>query len=176
MDCAIRRRSKPERYVDYCRLSLYPDSDSSLSFTDHCGGSWVNGRICVAGGRDGGTQGWPTTGPTDCYDLSTGQWSEEASIPQQRGGSAYGTTCDGKLIIAGGEGSGRAWDNVDVFDGTSWTSLDDLNVGRHGTGLAVNCACNQIYIASGAANQGGGPEIRSVETFFFGGSDQECNF
>lgn len=134
----------------------------------------MNGKICVAGGRIGGDQGWPEVSATDCYDLSTNKWTEEAGIPDPRAGSAYGTSCDGKLLIAGGEGSGKAWDNFDVFDGTSWTKLDNLNIGRHGTGLAVNCACNQIYIASGAASQGGGPEIRSVETFFLGGKDEPC--
>ena len=77
-------------------------------------------------------------------------------------------------MVAGGEGSGKAWDRVDVFDGTSWTTIDNLVRGRHGSGLAVDCVCNQIYIASGAAAQGGGPEIKSVETYFPGGIDVPC--
>ena len=134
----------------------------------------VNGRICVAGGRDGGALHWPEVAPTDCYDLVSGTWSVEADIPQVRGGSAYGTTCDGKLMIAGGEGSGRAWDQVDVFDGTSWTTVNNLVIGRHGTGLAFDCLCNQIHIASGASSQGGGPEIKSIETYFPNGVDEAC--
>jgi len=141
---------------------------------DHCGGALVNNRICVAGGRNGGEIGWPEVAPTDCYDLSTGSWSVEASIPQVRGGSSYGTTCDGKLMVAGGEGSGKAWDQVDVFDGTSWTTVASLVRGRHGSGLAADCVCNQIHIASGAAGQGGGPEIKSVETLFPNGVDEAC--
>jgi len=143
---------------------------------DHTCGSMVGGRLCVAGGRNGGELNWPEVAPTDCYNFATKQWEVEASIPQVRAGSSCGTTCDGKLMVAGGEGGGKAWDNVDIFDGNSWTSIADLNVGRHGSGLAVDCVCNQVHIASGAASQGGGNnEIKSVETWFPGGVDVPCN-
>jgi hypothetical protein len=111
--------------------------------------------------------------PTDCYDPVTNTWSVEANITQGRGGSSYGRTCDGKLMVAGGEGFKKAWSNVDVFDGTSWTAVDSLNRGRHSTGLAVDCICNQITIASGSARQGN-LEIRSVETYFPNGVDVPC--
>jgi N-acetylneuraminic acid mutarotase len=142
----------------------------------------VNGRICVAGGRDGGDINFfsKVILPTDCFDLTTEKWSQEANIPNGRGGSSYGTTCDGKLMVAGGEGGSKtsskvAWSNVDVFDGSSWTSIDSLNVGRHGSGLAVDCLCNQIYIASGARTLGGSTEITSVETLFANGVDVPCS-
>jgi N-acetylneuraminic acid mutarotase len=147
---------------------------------DHAGGAYVNGRICVAGGRNGGEPGWPPVAVTDCYDIATNAWKEEAPIPQPRGGSAYGTTCDGKLIVAGGEtwsdeqGGAKAWANVDVFDGTSWTSLASLKDSRHGTGLAVDCECNQITIASGSGKNGGGLELKSVETWFPNGAEKQC--
>jgi N-acetylneuraminic acid mutarotase len=136
----------------------------------------VNGRICVAGGRDGGSIGFYNLPilPTDCYDPVTNKWSVEANIPQGRAGSAFGTTCDGKLMVAGGEGFGKAWSNVDVFNGTSWTTLDNLNIARHGTGLAVDCICQQIHIAGGAIVQGGKNETRSVETYFLNGIDAPC--
>jgi hypothetical protein len=119
--------------------------------------------------------------PTDCFDIQTNTWSVEANIPQGRAGSSYGRTCDGKyLIVAGGEGFGQAWDNVEAFDGTSWIAWDSLNIGRHGSGLAVDCTpnspCrNQVHIASGAAGQGGGREITSVETYFPNGVVTTCN-
>ena len=141
----------------------------------------MNGRICVAGGRDGGDIDYfrKVILPTDCYDPLTGTWSEEANIPNGRGGAAYGTTCDGKLVVAGGEGGSKTtsketWTNIDVFDGTTWTSMPSLNVGRHGTGLAIDCICQQIYIASGARTLGGRFEIRSVETLFPNGVDVPC--
>lgn len=142
---------------------------------DHTGGALVNDRyICVSGGRDGGTHTWPEVAETDCFDLQTETWSTEADIPQMRAGSAYGTSCDGKLIVAGGEGFGQAWQQVDVFDGTTWETMDSMVEPRHGTGLAVDCECRQIHIASGAGKEGGGPELFSIETYFFGGEDQPC--
>ena len=135
----------------------------------------------MAGGRDGGEIDFfnKVILPTDCYDPVTATWSVEANIPAGRAGSSYGTTCDGKLMVAGGEGGSKtiskeAWANVDVFDGTTWTSIDSLNIGRHGSGLAVDCNCNQIYIASGARTLGGRSEVTSVETLFPNGVDVPC--
>jgi N-acetylneuraminic acid mutarotase len=142
---------------------------------DHTCGAMVGGRLCVAGGRNGGLDNWPEVAATDCYNFETEEWEVEADIPQVRAGSACGTTCDGKLILAGGEGGGRAWDNVDVFDGKTWTSIANLQKGRHATGLAVDCVCDQMHIASGSAAQGGGPEIKSIETWFPDGVEVACN-
>jgi IPT/TIG domain/Galactose oxidase, central domain len=146
---------------------------------DHTGGAHITvhgqNKICISGGRDGGLPDWPEIAETDCFDLDTETWTtSEVDIPQLRGGSAYGTSCDGKLIIAGGEGFGIAWNEVDVYDGISWSSLPNLNVGRHATGLAIDCKCRQMHIASGAGGQGGGPELPSMETYFFGGHDKAC--
>jgi large repetitive protein len=150
---------------------------------DHTGGGLINKRyICVAGGRDGGNIGFfnLVVLPTDCFDLQTNTWSVEDDIPQGRAGSSYGTTCDGKyLLVAGGEAFSKAWPNVEAFDGKSYIKLDDLNIPRHGSGLAVDCTknspCeNQVHIASGAAGQGGGREITSVETYFPNGMLTIC--
>ena len=112
-------------------------SDDAPNPRDHTGGAMINGRICVAGGRNGGELNWPSVAPTDCYNLATGKWETEADIPQIRAGSSYGVLCDGRLMIAGGEGDGKAWNNVDVFDGKNWETIDSLTIQRHGTGLAV---------------------------------------
>ena len=107
-----------------------------------------------------------------------------------RSGSAYGTSCDGKLIVAGGERSISS--RVDVFDGQNWqTFTNGLNDSRHGTGLAVDCVRNRIYIAryvrrnhvvqsstmyvsniiisyllhSGAPSNGGGKVVKSLEIY-----------
>jgi len=143
---------------------------------DHTGGAVVTGgggqRLCVAGGRNGGFN--DTVLPTDCYNFATGTWTVEADIPQGRAGSAFGETCDGKLMVAGGEGYGQAWDQVDVFDGSAWETIASLETARHGTGLAIDCACQQIHIASGSGSQGGSPELHSTETLFPGGTDVVC--
>jgi hypothetical protein len=163
-------------YYDIDEEKWYTNLPDAPNPRDHTGGALVNGQICVAGGRDGGSVGFfnlPIL-PTDCFDLSRNQWLVKADIPQGRAGSAYGTTCDGKLMVAGGEGGGQAWSNVDVFDGESWTTVDPLNRARHGTGLAVDCICNQIHIASGSGKQGGGIGLSSVETYFSSGMDTIC--
>ena len=131
----------------------YPDAPNPR---DHTGGALVKGRICVSGGRNGGADSsWPAVAPTDCFDPVTKTWTVEASIPLNRSGSSYGTSCDGRLIIASGERT--LVNRVDVFDGKSWQTFQNgLNVARHGSGLAVDCARNKIYIAAGSPNGGGG--------------------
>ena len=168
-------------YYDISEDRWYTNLPDAPHPRDHVGGGLVNGRICVAGGRDGGEIDFfaKVILPTDCYDPVTNTWSVEANIPSGRAGSSYGTTCDGKLMIAGGEGGIKtakkeAWSNVDVFDGTSWTSIDSLNIPSHGSGLAVDCVCQQIHIASGARTLGGKFEITSVETLFPNGVDALC--
>lgn len=151
-----------------------PDGGDAPNPRDHACGAMVGGRLCVAAGRNGGEKGWPVVATTDCYNFDTKQWEEEAAIPIPRGGSSCGTSCDGKLIVAGGEGNGQAYNNVHVFDGKTWEEIDSLNVQRHGSGLAVDCVCNQIHIASGASTQGGGSEIASLETYFPDGVDVRC--
>jgi len=141
---------------------------------DHVGGAMVSsGMLCVAGGRNGAFN--DTVLSTDCFNFTSGQWQVHADIPQGRAGAAVVQTCDGKLMVAGGEGFGKAWDQVDVFDGTAWETVESLQTARHGTGLAVDCACNQIYIASGSGDQGGSPELMSTETYFPGGVDASCS-
>jgi Malectin domain len=159
---------------------------------DHTGAGIVNGTwFCVAAGRDGGVAGfWNAVVPqTECYDLSQGDngvWVTKANIPQSldrngvlrpgRGGSAYGTTCDGKLMVAGGEGFGQAWTSVDVFDGETWTNIDDMNTPRHGTGLAVSCNCvggQQVHVAVGS-NVQGGSNLDSTETLYNNGVTGAC--
>jgi hypothetical protein len=141
---------------------------------DHTGGAYLptTSQLCVAGGRDGGAIDFfdQVILPTDCFDLATETWTIAPDLPQGRAGAAYGTTCDGQyMIVAGGEGFGKAWKNVDVFNGQVWHSWDSLQIGRHGTGLAVDCSAMEyrdlIYSASGATSQGGGLEVRSMEVY-----------
>jgi N-acetylneuraminic acid mutarotase len=151
---------------------------------DHTGAAIVRGSwFCVAGGRDSGAPGDffnVAVLPTECYDLLAGVngvWTTKASIPQGRAGAAYGTTCDGKLIVAGGEGFGTAWKNVEVFDGEAWMTFPDLKVARRGTGLAVSCECGgQVHITSGRPCQGAScfTNLVSTETLFPNGVNVNC--
>jgi Kelch motif len=150
-------------------------SDSAPNPRDHSGGALVNGNLlCVAGGRNGGVNGWPQVAPTDCYNLDTGLWEEKAAIPQLRARGQFGTTCDGKMIAVGGDGNGKTYTNVDVFNGTSWVTIDDLDIGRHSTGMAVDCVCNQIHIISGSVEGGTGTALNSMETYYPSGVATQC--
>jgi N-acetylneuraminic acid mutarotase len=149
--------------IDNDSWTALPDAPNPR---DHTCAAIIDGRICVAGGRNGGEVGWPAVSATDCYDIATRTWSVEAAIPNNRSGAACGTTCDGKLMVAGGEEEWKAQEYTSIFDGKKWTNLAPLVDSRHGTGLAVDCQANLIYIASGAGEGGGGPELLTMETFY----------
>lgn len=144
---------------------------------DHAGAGIVKGRLCVAGGRKGGENGFQNkpVRQTDCYNFNTRKWSVEAPIPVGRGGSAYGVTCGGMLAVVGGEGFGRAFKTFNLFNGKKWTSGPQLQRSRHGSGLAIHsCKCGQISIASGSGSQGGGPELKTVETLMPARQTRTC--
>lgn len=128
---------------------IWTELPNAINKRDHTGGGIVNGnKFCVAAGRDGSASNGvnKVVLSTECYDLvGNGGWSMHANIPGLgRSGAAYGTTCDGKLIVAGGEGFNKAWNNVTVFDGTSWatTYYPSLQQGRHGLGRFVRMQSN----------------------------------
>jgi N-acetylneuraminic acid mutarotase len=69
-----------------------------------------------------------------------------------------------QVIVIGGESPQKlAHNQTEAFDFStnSWQSLPRLQTGRHGTQAVVHE--NKVYIVAGAANQGGGPEINSME-------------
>lgn len=145
---------------------------------DHVGAAFVGGVLCVAGGRDGGTANFfqRNVATTFCYNFGTRAWSQRANFPLPRAGAMTGTTCDGRMMIAGGEGNGRAYSRVDVFDGAVWTQAPSLVQARHGSGLAISsCNCGHIFIPSGSGAQGGSPELYSTEHFISSTSSTQCS-
>lgn len=136
---------------------------------DHVGGALVNGQLCIAGGRDGGVNNFfdAVVKSTYCYNFGMKKWTRKQDFPQGRAGAATGTACDGRMVVAGGEGLGNAFRRVDVFDGKSWKRAPDMVRARHGSGLAVaKCSCGQIFIPSGSPQQGGAPPLLSTEQYF----------
>jgi hypothetical protein len=115
--------------------------------------------------------------PTDCYNLATNEWEVKVPIPQLRARGQSGRTCNGKMIVAGGDSNGKMiYKNVHVFD--------DLDIGRHSTGMAIDCMlCNQYRIVSGSETGGTGTAINSMETYCpsgvasscLAGTGQQCN-
>lgn len=144
---------------------------------DHVGGAMVRNELCIAGGRDGGVARFfdANSVSTYCYNIATRTWRRAADFPEPRAGAMTGRTCDGRMMVAGGEGDGKAFKRVDVFNGRKWRRAPDLARGRHGSGLAIaKCKCGHIFIPSGSGGQGGGPELFETEQFVPAGRMQTC--
>lgn len=140
---------------------------------DHTGAGVTRDMMCVAGGRDGGVANFfnAPVAQTNCYNFTSASWTVLPSIPTPRAGSSYGTTCEGALVVAGGEGGGQAYSRVDKFDGLRWGTPTYMTAARHGSGVAVGgCGCGSLYVASGAGTQGGSMELSSAELFSSGGA------
>lgn len=139
---------------------------------DHVHGGVVDGKLCVAGGRDGGAENFFDKAVTavNCYDFKTNEWKRGAHMKKGRAGAATGVTCGGLLMIAGGEGvlnqKGIAFKRVDMYDAVNdrFMKPSFLKHGRHGSGLAISdCSCGNIYLPSGSGALGGGPELKTTE-------------
>lgn len=79
--------------------------------------------MCGAGGRDGGVDDFfnRPVKEMDCFDFETGTWEVEDAILTPRAGVVIGTDCRGRMWVAGGEGGGKAFEEVEVCDGKAWT-------------------------------------------------------
>ena len=137
---------------------------------DHFQAALVEDQIVAVGGRDSGVEGFmdSTIAAVDVYDFDTQTWStwEDAPLPTERAGST--TTIRGtEVIITGGEGFGQTWGQTEALDVITreWRSLGSLNQPRHGTQMFLYQ--DQLYVAAGSGDQGGGPELTSLETYAF---------
>jgi Kelch motif len=150
-------------------------SSNAPNLRDHAQGAWINGRICVGGGRKGAVAGWPRVPETDCYNLANNTWKVEASIPTPTARAGSATTCDGHLLVAGGDAvSGKVYNDVQVFDGTHWEVVAPLLIGRFLGPVAVDCVCNRIHIISGSKSSGYGVEMLNMETYYPSGTVTPC--
>ena len=154
---------------------------------DHVGGAVVGGKLCIAGGRDGGVAnfwGTPVT-KVNCYDFASGKWEVGPDLPDGRAGAAIAALCDGEhILIAGGEGraagttaGGKAYDRVDLYSVKEkvFRAPGKLIRGRHGSGLAVaDCACGNVYLPSGSGGLGGSPELDDTEVWSPDGIVRDC--
>lgn len=148
---------------------------------DHVGGARIGNMICIAGGRNGGMNNpfAATVKSTFCYRPSTNTWMNmRADIPAPRAGAATGRSCDGRLMVIGGEGRfSPAFDRVDLFDGRKWETVRGLIRSRHGTGMAVaDCRfCEHVIVAAGSGKRGGRPELASTEVYVPAGRKKTCS-
>ncbi|MFK7843881.1 MAG: kelch repeat-containing protein [Rhodothermales bacterium] len=163
------------------RTSLFdeydPVTDTWTSLTsapyarDHVHAAVVGDKLYVAGGRDGSNG--DTVEQVDVYDFITGQWSTLPSpagdLPTPRAGAASVAVGDFVVVIGGESAQQLAHNEAEALNTVTntWITLQPLNVGRHGTqAIFYN---DNIYIASGSGEKGGGPELTSQEILETGG-------
>lgn len=102
----------------------------------------------------------------DYYDFNTKKWSTFHAVLPNPGAGSGAVILKNELYFFGGE-TGEKEANKTMFsfnlDDKTWKQKPSLNIGRHGTNATV--LDNKIYIASGSGNQGGGPELTSIEVY-----------
>ncbi|WP_165853545.1 DUF5060 domain-containing protein [Aurantiacibacter aquimixticola] len=128
-------------------------------------------RLYLAGGRRTGEDpdsGFEPTEPQgDMFDIANDRWlpTDPAFCLAEPSAGMMAAVWDGRLIFTGGESGAQqaAHARVAVYDPATriWSALPALNNGRHGTGLAIHNGL--AYVASGAGDRGGGPELTSIE-------------
>jgi len=137
---------------------------------DHFHAAVVNNKLVALGGRDSGVEGFidSTLAAVDVYDFETQAWStwDDAPLPTERAGCTVVGRGE-EVIITGGEGFGQTWGQTEALNVNTreWRSLGSLIQPRHGTQMVLYR--DQLYIAAGSGDQGGGPELTSMETYAF---------
>ena len=160
--------SSATRLKDFAEYDPVTDTWTTLPDApharDHANVAIVGNKLYVVGGRNGSNG--DNVEEVDIYDFSTGQWSTlppSGDIPTPRAGA--GTVAVGShVVVIGGESTQQnAHDEVEALNAASntWLSLDRLVDGRHGTQAVYYD--EKIYIASGAGEKGGGPELATHE-------------
>jgi hypothetical protein len=145
---------------------------------DHYHAVVFNNKLYLIGGRDTSNPAYTSAniGEVDIYNFTTSTWSTLSSsknLPTVRGGTTS-ILYHGEILVIGGESSKQtlAHDETEAFDpiSESWRTLAPLIVGRHGTQAAL--FDDAVYIAAGAAQQGGSPELDSIERFESGSTNE----
>jgi N-acetylneuraminic acid mutarotase len=137
---------------------------------DHVSVAIANGQMVVAGGRRSSARIGKvlelTVPEVDIFDFKTDKWRTmpaAQNIPTMRAGNSA-VALGSKVLIIGGESPQKlAHNQTEASDvrTQTWSTLAPLQTGRHGTGAVVYK--NKVYTAAGSANQGGGPEINTLE-------------
>ena len=103
----------------------------------------------------------------EAFDLKNKKWiptQQDMALPTLRAGNMLLAWGD-EIIVAGGESHTQESSHfeVDSFNTKTrtWRRWPNPVSARHGSGFAV--ADGYVYIASGSANRGGGPELDTIE-------------
>lgn len=136
---------------------------------DHFQAAIKGDKVYIAGGRRShaaiGKVLDLTVGEVDVYDFKTNQWTTLANpLPTKRAGTAS-VISGNNLIVMNGESilQTPAHNEVEALNLTTgeWKSLPKMKQGRHGTGVVKHK--KYLYVVSGSANRGGGPELSEME-------------
>jgi N-acetylneuraminic acid mutarotase len=137
---------------------------------DHFQTAVVNNQLFVAGGRRSTHKTGHvldlTVPEVDIFDFKTNTWKTlpaGLNIPTQRAGTTSVVLGNQVLVIGGESPQKLAHNQTEAFDfkTNTWTTLAPLQTGRHGTQAIIHS--NKVFIAAGSANQGGGPELNTME-------------
>ena len=139
---------------------------------DHFHAIVADNKIYCAGGRMSGagvSVQDSVISQVDYYDLLLQQWftlPPSSNIPTGRAGCAA-TLVDGNIMICGGESifQGPAHDDCEILNTTTntWSTTDNLMLGRHGTQIAR--VGDFHFMAAGVGYQGGAPRWGSIEVY-----------
>lgn len=158
----------------YVLLTLF-----SNTARDHVNAVVAGGKLYVAGGRDSGAANYPdfftlVEKKVDVFDFKTNKWSTLTTpFPRPRAGAPV-VVWKGKPLVAGGEGSGRAWSEVDTLSGDKFVPFAKMMRPRHGFGMV---ACSGVlWTAGGAGTQGGGKSQLVLDAYYEGKRPAPCNF
>ena len=102
----------------------------------------------------------------DYYDFKNKTWNTyQSKTPAPAAGSGAVVFKKQLYFIGGETGEKVANNQTYAFDPKkdSWMKKLPLKVGRHGTNAVL--WDGHIYIAAGSGNQGGGPELNSIEVY-----------
>lgn len=145
---------------------------------DHFSAVLIGGKLYAAGGRRTSDPSIfnATIPQVDVFNFATNTWSTlpaSSNLPTLRGGTSA-VALGNEVVVIGGEGGGTAFTKTEALDVITgkWRALKSLNIGRHGTGAAV--CNNNIYTVAGSGNQGGSPELTSMERYYLN-TPTSCN-
>lgn len=117
---------------------------------DHLGVASDGKRIFAVGGRFGDLASNQSI--VEAFDPATGEWEELPDLPTARGGLGAAFTANGYLVAAGGEENRGTFQEVEVFDGTTWLALPGLPTPRHGLGVVA--VGTVVYVIAGGPEPG----------------------
>ncbi len=117
--------------------------------TGHAALRLPDGRVLISGGTVGGAP----VSSTDIFDPASSTFSPGPAMASARAGHTATALTDGNVLITGG-GS----DSVEIFDGTSFTSVTAPMIASRTNASAIRMSDGRIFIA-------GGDGLTSAEIF-----------